>query len=414
MSAYLPGIGGGVGLLVEQELLVPEPSREEMLGGSELLIVLGSNSGLDLWLNASCVRSMENILAILLVRYYSSSFTNWCPSQSSRSDAICSLGPVPWQGRTGFNIATMPGGIQAIRDERAITIWGDAFRRPLAYRPLCYDSQPTPESPTPRSPAQRPLVLALLQLGIANTTSEEGFRQRARDMLVQAKAGGADIALMPEMYSIGYEALFPGYNKSDSTPLFEWMEKATPLSSSNPSDWLPFFQNTARELSLSIGATFLGRNGDRAPTNSLSLIDRHGKVLFTYSKVHTCNWVASEALTSPGQGFHAANLDTEAGPVRVGGIICYDREQPESARIAATIKGAELILVPNACFWDDSRQRQLQMRARENGAAVMFTNYASCQFANGASTVFDAQGNTLVQGTKTEGVFFAELDLGRS
>lgn len=149
-----------------------------------------------------------------------------------------------------------------------------------------------------------------------------------------------------------------------------------------------------------------------APTNSLSLIDRQGKILFTYSKVHTCNWVPSEALTTPGQKFHVAELDTEVGPIRVGGMICYDREHPESARTLSTVLGAELILVPNACFWDESRQRQLQSRARENGVAIMFTNYPRCKFSDGQSTVFDAQGNTLVQAGKTEGIFFAELDLG--
>lgn len=216
--------------------MVPEPSLEHMLSGTEFLLVLGSSYGgsTDFWLNSSCVRSMENILVTLLLRYNSSSITNWCASPSSSakkvdSSSLCAVGPVPWQGERGFNVASMKGGFTEIRKERATTIWGDAFRRPFAYRPLCY------ESPDNDSPPQekihvtptRPLVLALLQLGIENVTSEEGFRDRAREMLEKAKTRGADIALMPEMYSVGYEALFPGYTKEDSTPLFEWMDQAT-------------------------------------------------------------------------------------------------------------------------------------------------------------------------------------------
>lgn len=53
------------------------------------------------------------------------------------------------------------------------------------------------------------------------------------------------------------------------------------------------------------------------------------------------------------------DLDTAGGIVKVGAMICYDREFPESARILM-LKRAEIILVPNACPMDINRLSQLR------------------------------------------------------
>ena len=56
--------------------------------------------------------------------------------------------------------------------------------------------------------------------------------------------------------------------------------------------------------------------------------------------MHTCDFGAERALT-PGEDFRVAELDTACGRVKVGAMICYDREFPESARILM-LRGAEL------------------------------------------------------------------------
>ena len=84
-----------------------------------------------------------------------------------------------------------------------------------------------------------------------------------------------------------------------------------------------------------------------------------------------------------------AELDTARGSVRVGAMICYDREFPESARILM-LKGAELILVPNACPMEINRLAQLRGRAFENMTAIATCNYPdTVPDCNGRSTVFD-------------------------
>lgn len=70
-------------------------------------------------------------------------------------------------------------------------------------------------------------------------------------------------------------------------------------------------------------------------------------------------------ISAAGEDFYVADLDTESGIVKVGAMICFDREFPESARILM-LKGAEIILVPNACPLEINRLSQLRARAYKN------------------------------------------------
>ena len=108
---------------------------------------------------------------------------------------------------------------------------------------------------------------------------------------------------------------------------------------------------------MAIGITLLERFPG-GPRNTLVLFDRFGRRALTYAKVHTCDFDAERALT-PGEGFRVTDLDTPAGLVKVGAMICFDREFPESARILM-LKGAELILTPNACPMEINRLAQLR------------------------------------------------------
>jgi predicted amidohydrolase len=55
-------------------------------------------------------------------------------------------------------------------------------------------------------------------------------------------------------------------------------------------------------------------------------------------------------------------------------MICADREFPEPATQLMR-NGAELIVVPNACDWDDIRTAGLKTRAFENLVGVAMANY---------------------------------------
>ncbi len=85
------------------------------------------------------------------------------------------------------------------------------------------------------------------------------------------------------------------------------------------------------------------------------------------------------------------------------------------------VKGAELILTPNACELEANRIGQFRARAFENMLGVAMANYAAPQ-CNGHSVAFDAaafgaNGEPLdpliVEAEEAEGVYVAEFDLDK-
>lgn len=218
-----------------------------------------------------------------------------------------------------------------------------------------------------------PLNLALLQLSPAGTVA--GNLEKGLAACRRARALGADIALFPEMWSNGYRI----YGR----PPEVWTGEAVPAGG----DFVRAFQALAAELGMAIGVTFLEAHRG-GPRNTLTLFDRFGREALTYAKVHTCDFGEERYLT-PGDDFYVAELDTARGSVRVGAMICYDREFPESARILM-LQGAEILLVPNACPMEGNRLSQLRARAFENMVGIATCNYAYGQpDCNGHSSAFD-------------------------
>ena len=251
------------------------------------------------------------------------------------------------------------------------------------------------------------LNIALLQ--IAPGASLEENREKGEKACRKARKRGADLALFPEMWSNGYRI----YGR----PAFAWTAEAIPADG----EFVAFFGQLAKELEMAIGITLLEEYKGN-PRNTLILFDRFGERRLTYAKLHTCDFDAERDLT-PGEDFYVAGLDTSCGEVRVGAMICYDREFPESARILM-LKGAELILVPNACPMEINRLSQLRARAYENMLAVATCNYPdSVPDCNGASSVFDgvaylpesdgSRDTCILEAPAGEGIYMASLDLCR-
>lgn len=201
------------------------------------------------------------------------------------------------------------------------------------------------------------LRLALLQISPGRTPAEN--LERGLDACREAARSGADIALFPEMWSCGYRI------PQDSARL-----RALALPPDGP--FLSAFARLARQTRMAIAVTYLEAH-DPHPRDSVRLFDRHGRVALDYAKVHTCDF-GDERMLDHGTDFPVADLDTAAGSVRVGAMVCYDREFPESARILM-LRGAEVILVPNACCLERNRLSQLRSLAFENMAAIATANY---------------------------------------
>jgi N-carbamoylputrescine amidase len=207
------------------------------------------------------------------------------------------------------------------------------------------------------------LKVALVQARSRGADPAFALREGERACREAARAG-ADVVLFPELWQIGYASW-----RAEPAHRAAWLAHATTLEG----PFVSRFRELARELGLAVVITYL-EDWPGAPRNTATLIDRHGDPVLTYAKVHTCDFGMEAALT-PGDGFRVADLDTRAGTVRVGLMICFDREFPESARVLM-LGGAELILTPNACGLDVDRLGQFRARAYENMVGVAMANYA--------------------------------------
>ena len=257
------------------------------------------------------------------------------------------------------------------------------------------------------------LRVALLQL-LAEGTDQEANVRKGEAACRDAASLGADIALFPEMWNIGYY----GWSEAGDGP-----EELSSRSIDRTSPFIDCFRLLAVELDMAIAITYLER-WSPAPRNAVSLIDRHGKLALTYAKVHTCDF-GDEAMLTPGEGFPVATLNTHGGAVRIGAMICFDLLFPEAAR-ALMLGGAEVIIVPNASRNDANHLLCLRARAHENMVAVALSNYAAPQ-QTGRSIAFDGVSYdidpdmvdapvldpTLAAAGKEEGIVLADIDLER-
>ncbi|EKE01650.1 MAG: hypothetical protein ACD_21C00083G0008 [uncultured bacterium] len=258
------------------------------------------------------------------------------------------------------------------------------------------------------------LKIALLQI------SSHGFDQKANmekgaEACVKARNTGADIALFPEMWNIGYahyDQMARGSKNLKSTAkIRNWQQQAI----TNKSEFICYYQRLAKKLNMAIAITYLEKHAP-APRNTVSLIDRHGKIVLTYAKVHTCDFSLEAACTS-GNKFSVCELGTKKGKVKIGAMICFDREFPESARILM-LKGAEIILTPNACELEQNRIAQIRTRAFENMVGIAVANYPS-PAANGHSLAFDgiafnkkgSRDHLIIDAPQKEGVYMANFNL---
>ncbi len=248
------------------------------------------------------------------------------------------------------------------------------------------------------------LRIALLQLLPGGNLNEQLIK--GKDACLKAKEMGADIALFPEMWSDGY------FLPQEEGAVDE-------LAIAADSEFVCSFSTLAKELQMAIGITFLEQNEPK-PLNSIILFDRSGELRLHYSKVHICAF-ADEKVLSSGDCFYVTDLDIGRGTVKIGSMICFDREFPESARILM-LKGAEVILAPNACPMEINRLAALRTRAYENKVAIATCNYPKGQpDCNGRSTVFDGvawledepgvRDMCILEAPEEEGIYLAEIDM---
>ena len=238
------------------------------------------------------------------------------------------------------------------------------------------------------------LRVAVLQMRSVSREYESNIKTIIKYMS-EAKQNGVDILLLPECFITGYDLTIDNdsaMTEGDLSPLCE----------------------QAGKLGIGLVATALSK-GERHPQNAAFVIGKDGKILMKYVKVHTCDF-ADEKVLEPGTEFKVCDFDG----VKIGIMICYDREYPESARVLM-LKGAEIILVPNDCGSMRPRLQALSTRAYENMCGVAMANPNGKNAGNSCAyspICWDKNGecvdNTLfIADADAEGLFYADYDIDK-
>ena len=210
-----------------------------------------------------------------------------------------------------------------------------------------------------------------------------------------AKKNGADLLLPPECFLTGYH--FPVTNQdgiSPNSPLLQTLSQA------------------AGQLQIGVVATGFSQ-GNAKPRNTAWVFNKQGRILMQYDKVHTCDF-ADECCLEHGEEFRVCDFHG----VKLGVMICYDREYPESARVLM-LKGAEIILVPNDCSSMRPRLQALSTRAYENMVGIVMANPPGKDKGNSCAyspICWDENGRCvenqlLLAGPEEEGIFYVDFYL---
>ena len=156
----------------------------------------------------------------------------------------------------------------------------------------------------------------------------------------------------------------------------------------------------------------LRENHDPLPKNTAIVINRHGRILEKYAKIH---------LFSPGHEHEGNSSGTDLGiftfdSLTCGIAICYDLRFPELFRIYAQ-KGVQAVFVPAA--WPQSRIRHWELfitaRAAENQMYVLGVNTTGktpVDLYSGASMTADPQGTIISRANEAEQLLFSDIDPG--
>jgi predicted amidohydrolase len=200
---------------------------------------------------------------------------------------------------------------------------------------------------------------------------------KVRDFSTRAKQADADLIVFPEMADTGY-----------SMPVIQ--AHAAPWTSG----FVPQLQEIARELSIGIVAGVSERDG-ASIYNSQAFVDRHGRIVAKYRKIHlfAVAPIEEHKCFSPGDGL----ASFESAGLRFGLSICYDLRFPELYRKLATENNVNAFIVSSA--WPFPRIehfRTLAMaRAIENQSYMIVANRVGTDDGAafcGASMIIDPYG----------------------
>jgi omega-amidase len=240
---------------------------------------------------------------------------------------------------------------------------------------------------------QDPSVVRICSAQITSIWEEpEKTLEKAGIFIRHAASSGAALICFPEQFATGWDPE-SGKNLEDINGLI--------VSS---------LREYARTSQIAVIGSFRNR-GVPLPENTAVVIDKDGRILTTYSKIHLFSPGKEQNGFSPGSDLGIFTL----GPFTCGIAICYDLRFPDLFRIYAQ-KGVQLVFVPAA--WPQKRINHWELfitaRAAENQmyvTGVNTTGVTPVDTYSGSSMTADPHGAIISRAGDAEQLVFADLDL---
>jgi len=234
------------------------------------------------------------------------------------------------------------------------------------------------------------MKIAGLQLDIAWESPSDNF-DRIRPHIATAKAAGARLFVLPEMYACGFSMEVQGIAEPEDGPSTAFLVE----------------QARAHDLWM-VGSVPAIPEGQDKPFNTLVLAGPEGQ-LHRYRKIHPFTF-ADEHLHY-GAGTERVTVDIEG--LRCTLFVCYDLRFADEMWATAHDTDCYLFIAN----WPERRRHHwmslLMARAIENQAYVVGINRVGegggLQYS-GDSRVIDPWGEVLTSGARQQTLLLAELD----
>jgi predicted amidohydrolase len=241
-----------------------------------------------------------------------------------------------------------------------------------------------------RAPAPEPrkVRIGTVYLRPSNSTPEKNLKLWCEQIDAAGKLGLDIVCLGETILAVGTSATI--------------QDRAQPI----PGPATRILADAANRNNIWVVASLNETEGD-VVYNTAMLIDRQGRLVGKYRKVHLPREEWKKGV-QPGSEYPV--FETEFGKVAIQ--ICYDWLFPESTAIFA-LGGAEVVFAPtwgNTLPDKDGKvdgESTFRVRARDNGVYMVPSVYS------GNSLVIDPMGRILASSEGRQGVFWAEVDLNK-
>ena len=272
----------------------------------------------------------------------------------------------------------------------------------------------------------RPLRVAAAQSGpIQKAESRQAVVKRLTDLLDQAHAANVDFVVFTEL---ALTTFFPRWYMTDQTEVDAWFEREMPNAATRP-----LFEKAARyKIGFYLGYAELTPDGHHY--NTAILVDRDGKIVGKYRKVHLPGHAEFDSERAfqhlEKRYFEPGNLGFPVWRM-MGGIfgmcVCNDRRWPETYRVMG-LQGVELVALgyntpaTNSQKADESPEKRIfhhrlsvQAGAYQNSTFVIAT--AKCGVEDGhplfgGSLIANPDGEIIAEAkTEDDELIVAEIDL---